>query len=106
MKEQRMQEYRVKRIVPVLAHFDEEGKITPKVIEFDEQHRYTVAKVLDQRRAACESVGGVGIRFTCLVCPKKNSPQVEQTYLWLEKGVWFVEERRYKNAVEADDSVL
>ena len=46
-----------------------------------------VDKVLDVRRAACQRVGGVGDRYTCLIRGK-------ETYLWLEKGVWFVEAKK------------
>ena len=75
---------REKRYVPVIVRFNEEGKLRPILIEFDESHKYPVDKVLDVRRAACQSVGGVGDRYTCRI-----NGQV--TYLWMEKGVWFVE---------------
>ena len=76
-------EQRKKRYVPVVVRFDTEGKLQPLVIEFDEEHRYQVDKVLDVRKAACESVGGVGERYTCRINGR-------ETYLWLEKGRWFV----------------
>lgn len=78
-------EQRKKRFVPVVVRFDDtEGKLRPLVIEYDQEHKYPVVKVLDVRRAACQRVGGVGDRYTCLI-------QGKETYLWLEKGVWFVE---------------
>ena len=75
---------RRKQYVPVVVRFDTEGKLRPLVIEFDEEHKYPVDKVLDVRRAACQRVGGVGGRYTCRI-----NGQV--TYLWMEKGIWFVE---------------
>ncbi len=75
---------RRKQYVPVVVRFDTEGKLRPLVIEFDEEHRYPVDRVLDVRRAACQRVGGVGDRYTCQI-----NGQV--TYLWMEKGIWFVE---------------
>lgn len=51
---------RRKQYVPVVVRFDTEGKLRPLVIEFDEEHKYPVDKVLDIRRAACQRVGGVG----------------------------------------------
>ena len=75
---------RRKQYVPVVVRFDTEGKLRPLVIEFDEEHKYPVDKVLDVRRAACQRVGGVGDRCTCRI-----NGQV--TYLWMEKGIWFVE---------------
>ena len=75
---------RRKQYVLVVVRFDTEGKLRPLVIEFDEEHSYPVDKVLDVRRAACQRVGGVGDRYTCRI-----NGQV--TYLWMEKGIWFVE---------------
>ena len=72
---------RRKQYVPVVVRFDTEGKLRPLVIEFDEEHKYPVDKVLDVRRAACQRVGD---RYTCRI-----NGQV--TYLWMEKGIWFVE---------------
>ena len=62
-----------KKYVPVTVHFDANGKMRPIEIEFDEIRRYHIDKILDVRRAACQSVGGVG-----------------ESYLWFEKGRWFV----------------
>ena len=53
-----------KRYVPVTVHFDAGGKMRPIEIEFDETRRYHIDKILDVRRAACQSVGGVGDRYT------------------------------------------
>ena len=78
-----MEERRIRKYVPVTLRVDENGKIRPLVIEFDEQHKYLVDKVLDVRRAACQSAGGVGDRFICRI-------QGQETYIWLEKGRWFI----------------
>ncbi len=75
---------RRKQYVPVIVRFDTEGKMRPLVIEFDEAHKYPVDQVLDVRRAACQRVGGVGDRYTCRI-------RGQVTYLWMEKGAWFVE---------------
>jgi len=78
---------REKRYVPVTVRFDAAGKMRPVLIEFDEGHKYPVDKILDVRRAACQSVGGVGDRYTCRI-------QGKESYLWFEKGRWFVEAKR------------
>lgn len=78
---------RTKRYVPVIVRFDDNGKIRPLVIEFDGDHHYEIEKILDVKRAACESVGGVGERYTCLI-------HGQESYLWLEKGRWFVAAKR------------
>lgn len=75
---------REKRYVPVVVRFDTEGKLRPLEIEFDEERKFPVDRVLDVCRAACQSVGGVGVRYTVRV-------QGQERYLWLEKGRWFVE---------------
>lgn len=71
-----------KRFVPVVVRIDEAGKVDPKIIEF-EYKKYVIEKVLDRGPAACQSVGGVGIKYTCVVLGKV-------TELWEEKGQWFV----------------
>ena len=75
---------REKRYVPVVVRFDAEGQIRPLEIEFGEAHKYSVDRVLDVCRAACQTVGGVGVRYTVRV-------QGHERYLWLEKNRWFVE---------------
>ena len=74
---------RVKKYVPVLVHFDQEGKMRPVMIEFDEGQKFEVDKIVEVRRAACQSVGGVGDRYTVRI-------QGRESYLWFEKGRWFV----------------
>lgn len=77
---------REKKYVPVTVRFDADGKMRPLLIEFDEGQTYKIDKILDVCRAACQSVGGVGDRYTCRI-------QGQKTYLWQEKGRWFVEAR-------------
>lgn len=78
---------RVKKYVPVLVHFDQEGKMTPVMIEYDESRKFEIDKIIDVRRAACQSVGGVGDRYTVRI-------QGRDSYLWFEKGRWFVAAKR------------
>ena len=80
-------EEREKRYVPVIGRFEADGKLRPLAIQFDEAHSYPVDQVLDVRRAACQSVGGVGDRYTCRI-------QGQESYLWFEKGRWFVAAKR------------
>ena len=53
-----MSTQRKKRYVPVIARFDADGKLRPQIIEFGEERKYVIEKVLDVRRAACQTVGG------------------------------------------------
>ena len=71
-----------KRFVPVVVRIDEKGKKRPQIIEFEDR-KYRIDKVLDSRPAACQTVGGVGIKYTCVVLGKI-------TELWEEKDQWFV----------------
>lgn len=76
-------EKRIKKFVPVIVRCDENGKLRPLVIEYEDGKKYRIDKILDVRRAACQSVGGVGDRYTCRI-------QGKETYLWHEKERWFV----------------
>ena len=80
-------EEREKRYVQVIVRFEADGKLRPLAIQFDEAHSYPIDQVLDVRRAACQSVGGVGDRYTCRI-------QGQESYLWFEKGRWFVAAKR------------
>ena len=81
-----MNTQRKKRYVPVIVRFGADGRLRPQIIEFDEEHKYAIEKVLDVRRAACQSVGGVGDRYTVLI-------DGQERYLWFERDRFFVEER-------------
>ena len=82
---------RMKKYVSVTVRFDEEGKIRPLEIEFDEGQKFKVDKVLNVCRAACQSAGGVGDRYTVQIGGK-------ETYLWFEdrgkEKKWFVAAKR------------
>ena len=78
-----MSTQRKKRYVPVIVRFDADGKLRPQIIEFDEKHKYVIDKVLDVRRVACQTVGGVGDRYTIQV-------QGKERYLWFERDKWFI----------------
>lgn len=73
---------RTKKYVPVLVHFDQEGRMRPVMIEF-ETRKFPIERITDVRRAACQSVGGVGDRYTIQI-------QGKESFLWFEKGKWFV----------------
>ena len=90
---------RIKQYVPVVVRFDAEGKLRPLEIEFSDGVKYTVDKVLDVRRAACQSVGGVGDRYTVQIGERI-------TYLWLEKGRWFVSAKQINKKEPSTGSFL
>ena len=55
-----------KRYVPVVVHIDEKGKKKPLAIEF-EGRRYGIDRVMKREPAACNTVGGDGIKYTCVI---------------------------------------
>lgn len=71
-----------KRYVPVVLHIDEKGKKKPLAIEF-EGKRYEIDRVMKREPAACNTVGGVGIKYTCVIWGQTRE-------LWEEKEQWFV----------------
>ena len=72
--------------VDVDAHFTRDGCLLPLVIFWEDGIRYEIDKVLQIARRASMKAGGVGLRYTCIVCGR-------QSYLFYEKGRWFVERR-------------
>ena len=85
-----MEEIRDRKFVPVTVRFDETGKMRPVEIEINDENgrkKYKVDKVLDVRRAACQSAGGVGDRYTCLI-------QGQTTYIWFDGRWWVALKRR------------
>jgi hypothetical protein len=76
-----------KAYVPVLAHFDSDGNITPVLITWEDGNTYEIDKVTDVRPAASLKAGGTGMRYTCKIREK-------ETYLFLEESKWFVEAKR------------
>lgn len=77
---------RRKRYVAVDAHFDEDGRLIPRVVEWDDGRRFAIDEVRDVRRAASLKTGGDGMRYTVRV--GRNI-----TYLFFEDPRWFVEEK-------------
>lgn len=74
-----------KTYVKVLTEIDENGKKTPKIINFDGVD-YIVDRVLECKRCASMKVGGVGERYTIRI-------NGQTTYIYYEESKWFVEEK-------------
>lgn len=85
-----MEEIRDRKFVPVTVRFDESGKMRPMEIEIEDENGrkvYKIDEVLDVRRAACQSAGGVGERYTCRI-------QGKETYIWFDGRWWVALKRR------------
>ena len=76
----------VKVYVDVDAHFSKDGQLLPSAIIWEDGQRYPIDRVIDMRRCASRKAGGVGMRYTCIVCGR-------QSYLYYEVDKWFVERK-------------
>lgn len=70
--------------VNVIARHDEQGRVRPLEVEWEDGRRFEVDKLLDVRRAAALKAGGQGLRYTVRILGK-------ETYLFEDEGRWFVE---------------
>ena len=77
---------RRKRYVSVEAIFDEDGRMLPTAVRWDDGRRFSIDEVRDVRRAASLKTGGDGMRYTVRI-------GTNITYLFYEEPRWFVEER-------------
>ena len=85
-------ESREKRYVKVASVTDEDGRITPLSIEWEDGRIYEIDRVLDIRQAASLKVGGTGTRYLIRI---GNAV----TYLFHEDPRWFVESKNYTRPV-------
>lgn len=72
--------------VNVIARHDEQGRVRPLEVEWEDGRRFEVDRLLDVRRAAALKAGGQGLRYTVRILGK-------ETYLFEDEGRWFVEAR-------------
>lgn len=72
--------------VKVVAECDENGKIRPLRLEWENGRIYEVDRVLDVRRSAATKAGGHGIRYTVRI-------NGHETYIFQDEGRWFVESK-------------
>ena len=77
-------ESREKRYVKVTAVTDEDGRITPVSVEWEDGRVYEIDRVLDRRQAASLKVGGTGMRYLVRIGQAT-------TYLFHEDPRWYVE---------------
>jgi hypothetical protein len=76
----------VKKFVPVIAKFEEDGKITPLKILWEDGREFEVDCVLDMRPRASLKAGGHGVRYLCRIRKK-------DVYIYYEAPKWFVESK-------------
>ena len=85
----------IKVYVPVEVAFEEDGRMFPRRVLWEDGRTYTVDRVLDMRPAHAARAGGQGDRYTVRV-------NGHETYLFFEHapdsggavmGRWFVERK-------------
>ena len=69
--------------VKVVAEFDEQGRLLPKSIVWEDGQRYVIDRVLDVCPAASLKLGGCGMRYTCRIHGR-------QVYLFQDDTRWFM----------------
>ena len=74
----------VKKFVPVIAKFEEDGRIIPLQVLWEDGRVFDIDRVLDMRPGVSLKVGGQGIRYTCRI-------QNKEVCLYYEEPKWFVE---------------
>ena len=75
-----------KVFVRVLAEFDEQGRILPRSLTWEDGRQYEVDRVLQIRPGVSLKVGGSGIRYTCRISGR-------QVYLFQDGNLWYMEGR-------------
>lgn len=77
----------LRKYVKVNALFDEEGKVTPQSLIYNDRS-ILIDRVLDRRQACALKAGGQGMRYTIRIGE-------HITFLFEEdSGRWFVEENK------------
>lgn len=74
----------MKKYVAVVCRYDEDGRMHPLTVLWDDGRRFDVERVLDVRRAASLKAGGTGIRYQCEILGR-------ETHLYFEDPRWFVD---------------
>lgn len=78
-----MEAYR-KVFVEVIAKFTTEGKIIPITIKWEDDTMFDIDRVNGVMNRAAMKVGGIGVRYDCMIKGK-------QAYIFLEDNKWYVE---------------
>ena len=85
----------IKVYVEVMVFFDEDGRMLPKMLVWEDGRKYCIDRVTDIRQAAAMKAGGQGDRYTVII-------NGQQSHLFFERstnlsgnvlGRWFVERK-------------
>lgn len=78
----------MKKYVRVIAIFNTDGTIVPRVIMDDDGSHLEINQISEVRRAASLSAGGYGIRYTGICCGRPFQ-------IYREGDRWFVDSNLY-----------
>lgn len=73
--------------VDVTAEFSKEGVLIPLSIRWEDGIVYEITRVKDKCRAASTKAGGVGMRYTCIICGQEKYLFYEDNNLWFVEGI-------------------
>ena len=74
----------MRKNITVIAKMQDDGKIIPLTILWNNERSFEIDKVLDIRKKASTKGGGKGLRYTCKILGQER-------FLWLDNSIWFVE---------------
>ena len=72
--------------VDVNATFSKDGRLIPKSFIWMDGHVYEIQRVKNVCRAASLKVGGVGMRYTCIVDERESHLYYEDNNMWFLEG--------------------
>ena len=74
----------MRKNITVIARMQDDGKVIPLTILWNNEKSFEIDKVLDIRKKASTKGGGKGLRYTCKILGQER-------FLWLDDNIWFVE---------------
>ena len=76
-----------KVFVDVIVRESKDGRKRPMSLLFEDGKSYIIERLVQVKRCAARKVGGTGMRYTVSIMGK-------ETYLFEDKGKWFVEAKQ------------
>lgn len=74
----------MRKNITVIARMQDDGKVIPLTILWNNEKSFEIDKVLDIRKKASTKGGGKGLRYTCKILGQER-------FLWFDDNIWFVE---------------
>jgi len=72
--------------VDVNVRFFKDGKVRPLSITWRNGVTYEIDRVKEVRRAASLVAGGIGMRYTCVICGRESHLFYEDNNKWFVEG--------------------